>query len=485
MGRSILLLAIASPAVAGTVELSPSGDAEATIASLQPGDELIVHGGTYSNTDRFSVSLVGTQAAPIVIRAADGEHPIFTRPDAAQNLWDIDRAEYVTIRGIEFVGGSAALRIGVARFLTIEDCEVHNSEDVAVRANDTGARYEALHIKHNHIHDTGGTGEGMYLGCNSNACQVFDSVIEGNWVHNTNGATVTQGDGIELKEGSYNNIIRDNVVHDTGYPCILTYSTVGNGAQNVIERNVMWHCGDHGIQSAADAIIRNNIVLGSAANGIAMQPHQAGSPSNLVVVHNTVLHATNAAISISGITGSVVVANNALYAQGGTAISVSGTTTGLVAVGNVGVGTSTVGGIAAGDLANDFVAASYSGAPPNDVFPKSGSALVGAGVAMYGVMDDFNGTPREGTLDVGAYRFAAGGNPGWPIGPGFKDPPANVGGDNVGGDSPSGTDPANKDGCGCHSTSPSGWFALFALTAWLGRRRSARNQLETDKRHDR
>lgn len=38
------------------------------------------------------------------------------------------------------------------------------------------------------------------------------------------------------------------------------------GGPNVIERNVMWGCGDHGIQSAADVIIRNNIVLGSAGH---------------------------------------------------------------------------------------------------------------------------------------------------------------------------------------------------------------------------
>ena len=81
----------------------------------------------------------------------------------------------------------------------------------------------------------------MYLGCNNNGCRVANSLIEGNYIHHTNGPTVEQGDGIELKEGSYGNIIRDNVIHDTNYPGIITYSTVGNGPPNVIEGNLIWN----------------------------------------------------------------------------------------------------------------------------------------------------------------------------------------------------------------------------------------------------
>ena len=73
---------------------------------------------------------------------------------------------------------------------------------------------------------------------------MFDSLIEGNYIHNTNGPSVAQGDGIEIKEGSYGNIVRDNVIHDTNYPGIITYSTVGNGPPNVLEGNVVWNSDD-------------------------------------------------------------------------------------------------------------------------------------------------------------------------------------------------------------------------------------------------
>ena len=417
LSRSLLLVLLASsPVFAETFEASPPDDIEDMIAALNPGDELILHGGMYVTNERFSIDIAGTEAMPIIIRAADGESPHIHRPNASQNLIDIDSADWVEIRGIEFSGGSAGIRISSARDLIFEDNEIHDTADVAFRMNDGGAVYERITVRHNHIHDTNGTGEGMYLGCNEDGCQMVDSLIEGNWVHHTNAGSVSQGDGIEIKEGSYGNIVRDNVIHDTNYPCILTYSTVGNGGPNVIERNVMWNCGDHAIQSAADAIIRNNIILSAGSDGIAMQPHQNGSPSNLTVVHNTILKATNDGISIRNNSGTVLVANNAVFAMSGRAIFVNGTMSSITLAGNAGQGA----GVDAATLA-DLVDGSYAGAPPMDLFPTAGGALVGAGSTDHVAADDFNGTARMGVADIGAYAFAAGGNPGWVIMAGFKD----------------------------------------------------------------
>jgi MYXO-CTERM domain-containing protein len=509
-------LASASTALADTFEVTPQDDLEAAINALQPGDELLVGGGTYTLTERFGVDVQGTAAQPIVIRAKDGESPVIHRPAADQNVIDVDDGAYLVFRGLEISGGSHGLRLVSADFVTIEDCEIHDTDDVALSAN-SGGDYEGLHIRRNHIHHTNNTGEGMYLGCNQDACRVHDSLISDNYIHHTNGPTVIQGDGIELKEGSYGNVIRDNVIHDTLYPCILTYSTAGNGPPNIVERNVLWSCGDHGIQSAADAIIRNNIILGSGSDGLAMQPHQSGSPANLTVVHNTILHPQNHAVRISGISGPVLIANNALYAQSGDALFVNGDATQLTVTGNVGEGA--VGGgamIAPGSLAADFVAASYAGAPPMDVFPKSGSALIGAGDAAHVATDDFNGTPRNGVADAGAYTFDASGNPGWPLGEGFKDAPIGGGGEGNGGGGSStggagsggadgGANPGaggsaagssagpegtaeDDSGCGCRlaaspDRAPTALWALLGLAALaLSRRRGARG--DRSSRHE-
>jgi hypothetical protein len=100
----------------------------------------------------------------------------------------------------------------------------------------------------------------------------------------------------------------------------------------------------------------------------------------------------------------------------------NGDTAQVTVAGNVGVGglNGRPGGFTTGRLANDLAAAHYGGAPPIDVFPLAGGALVGAGDAAYVTALDFNGVARDGVPDVGAYRFAADGNPGWALAAAFK-----------------------------------------------------------------
>jgi hypothetical protein len=402
---------------AQAAEIAPGGDLRAAIAALRPGDTLELAGGTYTMSSSFRVTVNGTAQAPITVRAKAGQRPVIQQTNAGHNIIEISGSSHAVFSGIGFTGGSHGIRLMSSSFVTIQDCEIWETGDVALSAN-SGGTYDGLRILRNHIHHTNGTGEGMYLGCNSDACRVANSLIEGNYIHHTNRASVEQGDGIELKEGSYNNIVRNNVVHDTNYPGIITYGTVGNGAPNVIEGNVVWNTNDYAIQSAADSIIRNNVVLGT----IALQPHQSASPSNQQVVHNTIV-STGSGLEVRSVSGPVVVANNAVYSQSGAAIRlISGDLGQVTVAGNVGRGgiEGKSGGFVTGQaIEADLVAGHYRGTPPIDVFPAPGSALIGAGSASYRAERDFNGTLRTST-DAGAYQLAAGGNPGWQIVAGFK-----------------------------------------------------------------
>ena len=422
MSRKILLLVLIAWApfsVAEVREITVNDDLRAAIAALAPGDVLILNGGTYSLNSRFNISVVGTEDQPITIRAKEGEDVLIEMNTGAQNILEVQNSQYLELVGLRFRGGSHGIRLMSSSFITIENCEIFETGDVALSAN-SGGTFEGLTIRGNHIHHTHGTGEGMYLGCNNDACRVKDSLIEGNYIHHTNGPDVSQGDGIELKEGSSGNIIRHNVIHDTNYPGILTYSTVGNGPPNIIDSNVIWNSNEYGIQSAADSIIRNNILLGES---IGLQPHQAGSPSNQQLVHNTIVTQGNG-IEIRGVSGDVVVANNAVYSQSGTAIRlISGATNLVTVAGNVGQGgiSGSAGGYAEGNgIAADFVSGNFNGAPPIDVFPATGSALVGAGSPTQVAEFDFNGNSRQGVADAGAYTFDAGGSPGWALAAAFK-----------------------------------------------------------------
>ncbi len=503
----VLSTVLAAPpgADAEVFRLGPGDDVERRLQTLAPGDEVVLEDGTYTLTERLSFAAEGTPDAPIVIRAADGARPHFHRPSADQNIWDFS-GTYLTVRGIVFSGGSAGLRVQGADHLTIEDCEIYETGDVALRMNDDGVTYRDVVIRRNHIRDTHGTGEGMYLGCNRDACRIAGGLVEGNYVHHTNAADVEQGDGIELKQGSHDVVIRDNVVHDTGYPCILGYGTAGNGGPVIVERNLLWNCGDHAIQWAADAEVRNNIVLSAAGAAFASQPHQGVSPANLRVLHNTFLNPRGDAVTVRSPAGAVLLANNALYSRDGRAILYRGDASMLTAVGNVGVGSlQGVGaGFTEGGLATDFVGARWSGTVPNDVYPAAEGGLVSAGAAEHVVSDDFDGTPRTGVADVGAYRYRVDGEPAWPLAEGFKDVatgPAGGGADGgVDGGAPpradagavsdastgrdasarpdggEATSGAPSDGCGCRLSSPSplATWAWPLVVVWLlGRRRRA------------
>lgn len=413
---ALLILALASQNVIA-VEIGPGDDFEGAANALSAGEELVLRGGVYTFNGNITVAVNGTAANPIVIRAKDGEQPILEQATGNQNVIEINGASYLVLRGLTVRGGSHGIRLINSDFITIEDCEIYETGDVALSAN-SGGTYEGLVIRRNHIHHTNGTGEGMYLGCNSDGCRIANSLIEANYVHHTNRASVQQGDGIEIKEGSYGNIVRDNVVHDTNYPGILLYSTVGNGPPNIVEGNAVWNSNDNTMQVAADAIIRNNVILGN----VAFQAHQAGSPSNIEFVHNTVINA-GTAMQVRNVTGPVTIANNAIYSQVTAINLISGDLGQVTVAGNVGQGGRTGGSAGWTDgsgIANDLVAAGYSGQPPIDAFPTDTSALIGAGDASYATTSDFNGHSRAGRADAGAYHHALGGNTGWTISGAFK-----------------------------------------------------------------
>lgn len=398
-------------------EIGPADDLEAAVAALSPGDELVLRGGLYSFDGNVTITANGTAAQPITIRAKSGEQPIFKQATTRHNVVEINGSSHLIISGIEFTGGSHGIRLINSDFITIEDCEIQETGDVAISAN-SGGTYEGLKILRNHIHHTNGTGEGMYLGCNYDGCRVINSLIEGNYIHHTNRATVEQGDGIEIKEGSYGNVIRDNVIHDTLYPGIILYSTVGNGPPNIVEGNILWNVSDNTIQIAADAVLRNNIVLGN----VSFQSHQSGSPSNIEFVHNTVIN-DGSGVEVRNVSGSVLIANNAIYAQNQAIRLISGDLSQVQLFGNVGAGGLSGGSSGYSDgngISIDMVAGNYNGAPPVDPFPAPGSALIDVGNAAYVTTIDFNGNPRSGSPDVGAYTFDEKGNPGWTITPGFK-----------------------------------------------------------------
>jgi hypothetical protein len=432
-----------TPTASGKVyQLTQDGDWFAILNGdhLQPGDEVILAPGVYRDGRRLVIGHRGTAERPIVIRAASGARAVLERPDARQNTINMIGAQYLILRGLEITGGSTGIRLMKSdrypcKFVTIEEMYIHHVGGPAMTANSPGNTYQGLVFRRNHIHHTSGHGEGFYLGSNNKpdgttAAAMFDSIIEGNYIHHLDGPNISQGDGIEIKDGSYNNIVRDNVIHDTNYPGVIVYGTDGK-QPNIIERNVIWNSGDHGIQAAAEAIIRNNIVLHSRADGIHSHTHQSARVGDLQILHNTVV-CTQPGTSVIRISlaegkqlaGPVVIANNAIYGQEDVfALRIpprQSAGADMTIAGNVGTGATeglprSMGRDAwdpSGQLGRDL---------DDHYFPRAGSALIGAANVRFVVSDDFNATNRGSSRDVGAYVFRKEGNPGWRIEKEFKE----------------------------------------------------------------
>jgi len=445
-GLSLSLSTAQRPADAQpkAIEIYPSNadatcneEFEAVANALQPGDELILHGGTYSQTCRRRISgRQGTPERPIVIRAAVRETPVLTRPvspnhDYQHNNLEIEDSAYLVIRGLKLRGGSTGLRfVGTNSHITLEDIEISATGNNALAMNNGDT--DGFVIRRNHIHDTGllgtsaGTteGEGMYVGCNDAKCIASNHIIEYNYIHHLRGTSDGGNDGIEVKPGSHGIVVRDNVVHDTNigtkFPCIFVYG--GGIARNIVERNVVWRCGE-GIQVVSDVGVRNNVIMHSE-RGITAGPHvQVPKMKDVTIVNNT-LYGHQECVRIRWETAErMVLANNAIYCPGTKAVDAAG----LSGPGKQVFLNFVEGAVSAGlrdgiQFAPGGRAASvFTDVVARDFWPKPWSPLVGAALGRLAPENDFNGTRRAAPYDIGAYQTnGRPTNPGWRIGQGIK-----------------------------------------------------------------
>ena len=429
VGSLFTLLCLAVFASAKTYRVGPSGNWFDLLhgGGLRPGDEVVLEAGTYSNGRKLELSHVGAKGNPIVIRAAENARVVFQRPDARQNTLNLAGTQHLIVKGLEITGGSTGIRIyklgdRMAKFVTLDSLHIHHVGGPGITCNHQGNLYEGMIFRRNRIHHTGGHGEAFYLGANSGPngktqAQFFRGIIEGNHLHDLTGPKVSQGDGIELKDGSWGNLVRHNVIHDLKYPGIIVYDADGK-EPNVIEGNLIFNGSDNGIQAAADAIIRNNLIFNCKGSGIYSRDHQSAVVGNLKIVHNTVLNEGKTALRLVApakgkYSGPVLVANNAFYA--GVAMQTPGSNF-ITFSGNAGQGNVLGGKLERKEWNGHGV---RNRDLTGGLYPTPGSILIGAATPRHSVELDFEGRLRGNSKDSGAYWFDAKG-PNWPIRNGFK-----------------------------------------------------------------
>ncbi|HVJ84123.1 MAG TPA: right-handed parallel beta-helix repeat-containing protein [Caulifigura sp.] len=332
------------------------------VAALKPGDQLVLAAGVYSVDRLWDIRVSGSLEAPIWIVADKGASVVFTRSNAKQNVVNIAQdgpVAYLCLRGIEITGGDQGLRLHQCSEVWIDQCHIHHTDGVCLSANIASTR--KLFLTRNHIHHGSGHGEGMYLGSHDGEHVMSESVIALNHIHDCGGS---QGDGIEIKQGCWGNLIAENDIHDTNYPCIIAYGTGGRPV-NIIERNLCRRSGDHAIQVTGEAIVRNNVVIGASGSGFASTDHESKT-RNLQVLHNTIIN-TGRAFSGSSWNGreGLVVANNVLYSRNKEALRFPSGDDGVTIAGNIILGDAPKTGTFKGRGLEDFANLAWDGSAFN------------------------------------------------------------------------------------------------------------------------
>jgi hypothetical protein len=225
----------------------------------------------------------------------------------------------------------------------------------------------------------------MYLGANNAQFIMSESVIALNHIHDCRG---DQGDGIEVKQGSWGNLIAENDIHDTQYPCITVYGTAGKPV-NIIERNLCRRSDNHTMQVQGEAIVRNNVLISAKGSGFASTDHQ-GKTQNLQVIHNTIINAGDAFKGSSwNAREGMVLANNVLYSRDKSAINFPNGREGVNITGNIILGDGPKQGTFRGRGLADFVDITWDGAK-HDARPVAQAPLDNPDPAFL-VSTDFTG----------------------------------------------------------------------------------------------
>ena len=137
---------ISTPARTATIVIAPSDanddcneEFENLANALAPGDELVLQGGVYTQSCQRMITVQGTADAPIVIRAADGQIPVLTRPADNQettNNIEIRDSRHLIIRGLHFSGGNIGVHFrGTTSDVVFEGNTIHGTGNNALAAN--------------------------------------------------------------------------------------------------------------------------------------------------------------------------------------------------------------------------------------------------------------------------------------------------------------------------------------------------------------
>lgn len=341
------------------------------------------------------------------------------------------RKDYITLTGFEVTGVGARTTFGgshlVIEHLTIHDVtfigptvHTHPCMTLAPACASKGDMTDVI-FQDNTI--TNGYGEGLYLNCNyqpgPGACPSYltgptQFIVQRNVITNA-GHNGGQGDGIDIKVGIRDSIIRDNLIVNSenggrGISYSGVYGTDPDGM--VIERNSIVNSPVDAlaVANARGAIIRDNILINMLGRGIVLGGGTIATTEGAKIYNNTLYTANGGNSLYVSNADNTYIRNNILYtnvitlAQG---VGVTGTDSGYNILKTVG-SKSAAWPTEIHDLYIVDPTMVLTSPATGDVSLFVGSPAIDAGLTIdaCGALDFIQTLrPQGGAWDIGAYEF--------------------------------------------------------------------------------
>ena len=426
MLRSLLFL-LACPALIEATNwyVSPGGSDSSNGTSLQssfqtiqkaanmtqPGDTVLVAGGTYSNScagcDVVDITRSGTAAAWIVYQPVPGQHPVISF-----NGWTgfnlHGGASYIRITGFEIRGTRAQVRYEtcIADSLAASPDPLCNGNGIFIDGRQDGAaRPHHIQIDHNRIWQCAGGGVGT---ATADYITVEDNEVSENaWYSRYGASGISYYLGWNFDNSSSTKmIIRGNIVYDNraivdvtagGVPpyalsdgnCIIVDSnqngtdsgSVPASGRTLVENNLVFDCGGGGVTVFASAhvdVFNNTTFMNSQ---VVDYGEIFDNQSSDVQIENNICYSRPGATTVATYAPVALVLDYNLYFNG----ALKNTTAGahdLVADPLFTVGET------------DFARADYH--------PLPASPAIGSALASVAPPDDVYGQPRPALPSRGA-----------------------------------------------------------------------------------
>jgi len=332
-----LAVSLLTASAFGSVIFATPSNYLSFLATLHPGDTLLLAQGNYYGLPIYNIN--GTPTNPIIITGPDTDPPPVILGSSGASTVRLDNSSYVTIRNLEVncrnLGGDGVNSQGITHHITLENLYIHgfSDEQGTVGISTNRAPVWNWIIRNNVITD-GGTG--MYLG-NSDGNEPFIAgIIENNIIYDTIGYNIeikqqnprpTDIPGIPTADNV--TIIRNNVfgkanntsTGDMSRPNLLVghWPLSGAGMNDVYEiyGNFFYQnpTGEPLFQGEGNIALYNNLFFNSVGEGIWIQPHY-DVPRTIRIFNNTVV-ARDSGIKVTG--GSTLyqqrVIGNAIYSS--------------------------------------------------------------------------------------------------------------------------------------------------------------------------